>query len=147
VRWREQSSASEAFLSASEYDGKGRRAGMSLIAYDWERNGVTVLHLSGQLTLGDGTSSFRKLIRETLDQGKKNIILKMSEVYYIDSSGLGELVTAFTTVSKQGGKLKLLKLTQRVQDLVQLTKVYRVLEVFTDEDAAINSFAEGSASA
>ena len=120
---------------------------MSLIAYDWERNGVTVLHLSGQLTLGDGTSSFRKLIRETLDQGKKNIILKMSEVYYIDSSGLGELVTAYTTVSKQGGKLKLLKLTQRVQDLVQLTKVYRVLEVFTDEDAAINSFAEGSAPA
>ena len=120
---------------------------MSLIAYDWERNGVTVLHLSGQLTLGDGTSSFRKLIRETLDQGKVNIVLKMSEVYYIDSSGLGELVTAFTTVSKQGGKLKLLKLTQRVQDLVQLTKVYRVLEVYTDEDAAINSFAGGSASA
>jgi anti-sigma B factor antagonist len=120
---------------------------MSLIAYDWERNGVTVLHLSGQLTLGDGTSSFRKLIRETLDQGKKNIILKMSEVYYIDSSGLGELVTAYTTVSKQGGKLKLLKLTQRVQDLVQLTKVYRVLEVFTDEDAAINSFGEGPAPA
>jgi anti-sigma B factor antagonist len=119
---------------------------MSLIAYDWERNGVTVLHLSGQLTLGDGTSSFRKLIREALDQGKKNIVLKMSEVYYIDSSGLGELVTAFTTVSKQGGKLKLLKLTQRVQDLVQLTKVYRVLEVFTDEDAAINSFADSSAS-
>jgi anti-sigma B factor antagonist len=116
---------------------------MSLIAYDWERNGVTVLHLSGQLTLGEGTSSFRKLIRETLDQGKKNIILKMSEVYYVDSSGLGELVTAYTTVSNQGGKLKLLKLTQRVQDLVQLTKVYRVLEVFTDEDAAINSFAEG----
>ena len=120
---------------------------MSLIAYDWERNGVTVLHLSGQLTLGDGTSSFRKLIRDTLDQGKKNIILKMSEVYYIDSSGLGELVTAYTTVSKQGGKLKLLKLTQRVQDLVQLTKVYRVLEVFTDEDAAINSFTEGAAPA
>jgi len=120
---------------------------MSLIAYDWERNGVTVLHLSGQLTLGEGTSSFRKLIRETLDQGKKNIILKMSEVYYVDSSGLGELVTAYTTVSNQGGKLKLLKLTQRVQDLVQLTKVYRVLEVFTDEDAAINSFAAGSAPA
>jgi anti-sigma B factor antagonist len=120
---------------------------MSLIAYDWERNGVTVLHLSGQLTLGEGTSSFRKLIRDTLDQGKKNIILKMSEVYYVDSSGLGELVTAYTTVSNQGGKLKLLKLTQRVQDLVQLTKVYRVLEVFTDEDAAINSFAEGTAPA
>jgi anti-sigma B factor antagonist len=120
---------------------------MSLIAYDWERNGVTVLHLSGQLTLGEGTSSFRKLIRDTLDQGKKNIILKMSEVYYVDSSGLGELVTAYTTVSNQGGKLKLLKLTQRVQDLVQLTKVYRVLEVFTDEDAAINSCAEGTAPA
>lgn len=119
---------------------------MSLISYDWERNGVTVLHLSGQLTLGEGTSNFRKLIRETLEQGKKNIVLKMSDVYYIDSSGLGELVTAYTAVAKQGGKLKLLKLTQRVQDLVQLTKVYRILEVFSDEDAALNSFGEESKS-
>lgn len=120
---------------------------MSLISYDWERNGVTVLHLSGQLTLGEGTSSFRKLIRETLEQGKTNIVLKMSDVYYIDSSGLGELVTAYTTVAKQGGKLKLLNLTQRVQDLVQLTKVYRILEVFSDEDTALKSFGEESKSA
>jgi len=114
---------------------------MSLIAYDWERDGVTVVHLSGKLTLGDGTSSFRTLIRETIESGKKNILLDMSDIYYVDSSGLGELVTAYTTVAKSGGKLKLLKLTQRVQDLVQLTRVYRIFESFEDETVAIRSFA------
>ena len=117
---------------------------MSLISYDWERNGVTVIHLSGQLTLGDGTASFRKLIREALEHGKKSLVLDMSDVYYVDSSGLGEMVAAYTSVKNQGGKLKLLKLTQRVQDLVQLTKVYRVFEVFKDEDAALRSFADDS---
>lgn len=114
---------------------------MALEHFDWEVGDVYVLHLQGPITLGDATQRLRNLIKETLEAGKKNILLNMSEVYYIDSSGLGELVAAYTTASRQGGKLKLMKLTQKVQDVVQLTKVYRVFEVFTDEDTAVRSFA------
>ena len=114
---------------------------MALEHFDWEVGDVYVLHLQGPITLGDATQRLRNLIRETLEAGKKNILLNMSEVYYIDSSGLGELVAAYTTAARHGGRLKLMKLTQRVQDVVQLTKVYRVFEVFTDEDTAVRSFA------
>jgi anti-sigma B factor antagonist len=113
---------------------------MALEHFDWEVGGVVVLHLQGSLTLGEGTHKFRELIHETLEAGKKNILLNMAEVYYIDSSGLGELVAAYTTTNHRGGKLKLMKLTQRVQDVVQLTKVHRVFEVFSDEDSAVKSF-------
>ena len=109
--------------------------------FDWEVGGVFVLHLQGPITLGQGTARFRSLILAALDGGKKNILLNMSEVFYIDSSGLGELVAAYTTVTLRGGKLKLMKLTPRVQDVVQLTKVYRVFEVYNDEDTAVRSFA------
>jgi anti-sigma B factor antagonist len=114
---------------------------MGLEHYEWEVGDVTVLHLSGSITLGEGTRNFRKLVRDTLDSGKKNILLNMSEVVYLDSSGLGELVAAYTTSKNNGGTLKLMKLTQRVQDLVQLTKVYRIFDVFKDEDTALQSFA------
>jgi anti-sigma B factor antagonist len=107
---------------------------------DYEIRGITVLRPIGRLTLGEPTATFRATIREVLESGKKQIILDMSEVYFIDSSGLGELVSAHTTSVKHGGALKLLKLTQRVQDLVQLTKVYRILEVFNEEGAAVSSF-------
>jgi len=113
---------------------------MALEFIDYEIRGITVLRPIGRLTLGEPTAKFRSTIREWLESGKKKLILDMSEVYFIDSSGLGELVTAHTTAVKHGGALKLLKLTQRVQDLVQLTKVYRVLEVFTDEEAAVDSY-------
>lgn len=119
---------------------------MALEYFDWEVGNVTVLHLSGPITFGSGTQRLRQLIRDTLDAGKKNILLNMAEVYYIDSSALGELVAAYTTVSRQGGKLKLMKLTQRVQDVVQLTRVYRVFEVFGDEDSAVRSFEVGGRS-
>jgi len=109
--------------------------------FDWEVGGVFVLHLQGPITLGQGTARFRSFILAALDGGKKNILLNMSEVFYIDSSGLGELVAAYTTVTLRGGKLKLMKLTPRVQDVVQLTKVYRVFEVYNDEDTAVRSFA------
>lgn len=108
--------------------------------FEWEVSGVTVLHLSGPITLGKGTQKFRELIHDTLESGKKKILLNMSEVYYLDSSGLGELVAAHTTVTRQGGKLKLMKLTRRVQDVVQLTRVYRIFEVFQDEETAVRSF-------
>ena len=100
-----------------------------------------VLHLQGPITLGQATERLRNLIQRALDDGKKNILLNMAEVFYIDSSGLGELVAAYTTATRRGGKLKLMKLTQRVQDVVQLTKVYRVFEVYNDEDTAVRSFA------
>ena len=103
-----------------------------------------VLHLQGPITLGQATERLRNLIQSALDDGKKNILLNMAEVFYIDSSGLGELVAAYTTATRRGGKLKLMKLTQRVQDVVQLTRVYRVFEVFNDEDTAVRSFATSS---
>jgi anti-sigma B factor antagonist len=114
---------------------------MGLQYYDWEVGNVTVLHLTGPITLGEATQKFRALIHDMLDAGKTNILLNMSEVYYIDSSGLGELVAAYTTASRRGGNLKLMKLTPRVQDVVQLTRVYRVFEVYNDEDSAVRSFA------
>ena len=103
-----------------------------------------VLHLQGPITLGQATERLRNLIQSALDGGKKNILINMAEVFYIDSSGLGELVAAYTTATHRGGKLKLMKLTPRVQDVVQLTRVYRVFEVFNDEDTAVRSFAAPS---
>ncbi len=114
---------------------------MPLEHFDWEVGDVFVLHLQGPITLGQATERLRNLIQSALDSGKKNILLNMAEVFYIDSSGLGELVAAYTTATRRGGKLKLMKLTQRVQDVVQLTKVYRVFEVYNDEDTAVRSFA------
>jgi anti-sigma B factor antagonist len=113
---------------------------MALEHFDWEIGDVLVLNLTGPITLGPGTREFRQLITETLETGRKNILLNMAEVYYIDSSGLGELVAAYTAATRRGGKLKLMKLTQRVQDVVQLTKVYRIFEVFDDETTAVRSF-------
>jgi anti-sigma B factor antagonist len=113
---------------------------MALEFFDWEVGDVIVLHLQGSLTLGDGTRRFRTLIHEKLEAGKKNILVNMAEVFYIDSSGLGELVAAYATANRQGGKLKLMKLAPRVKDLVQLTKVYQIFEVFNDEDSAVRSF-------
>ena len=113
---------------------------MALDHFDWEVKGVSVLHLQGSITLGEDTRRLRDLIHQTLDDGKRNILLNMSEVHYIDSSGLGELIAAQTTTRHRGGNLKLMKLTPRVRDLVQLTKVHRVFEVFPDEESAVASF-------
>jgi anti-sigma B factor antagonist len=113
---------------------------MPLEHYDWEVGDVFVLHLQGPITLGQATQRLRDLIQTALDNGKKNILLNMAEVFYIDSSGLGELVAAYTTAARRGAKLKLMKLSPRVQDVVQLTKVYRIFEVFNDQDTAVRSF-------
>jgi len=113
---------------------------MALEYFEWEVGDVLVLHLQGPITLGDGTRTLRALIHQQLEAGKKNILLNLAEVYYMDSSGLGELVAAYTTTRRQGGTLKLMKLSPRVRDLVQLTKVYQVFEVFNDEDSAVRSF-------
>ena len=102
---------------------------------------VTVIDVSGRITLGEGSSNLREGIRDLMAKGNKKVLLNLGEVSYIDSSGIGELVSGFTSVANQGGQLKLLNLTKRVQDLLQITKLYTVFEVHDDEAKAIRSFA------
>jgi anti-sigma B factor antagonist len=101
---------------------------------------VTVIDAAGRITLGDGASTLRDDIRDLSAKGDKKILMNLSEVSYIDSSGIGELVSGFTTVTNHGGQLKLLGLSKRVKDLLQITKLYTVFEVFEDEAAAVRSF-------
>jgi anti-sigma B factor antagonist len=105
-----------------------------------EVSGVSVLDLSGQITLGEGSVQLREAVRGLLGRGKKNILLDMGNVDYIDSAGLGELVSAFTSAKNQQAEVKLLKLTRKVQGLLQLTKLYTVFDIKDDEAAAIASF-------
>jgi anti-sigma B factor antagonist len=114
---------------------------MALEYFDWEVGDVLVLHLQGPITLGQATQALRELIHDTVASGRTKIVLNMAEVYYIDSSGLGELVAACTSAKRQGAQLKLMKLAPRVQDVMQLTKLYQVIDVFPDEDSAVRSFA------
>lgn len=101
---------------------------------------VTVIDAAGRITLGEGSSAFRDTIRDLAAAGNRKILLNLGDVSYIDSSGIGELVSAFTTVTNHGGVLKLLNLTKRVQDLLQITKLYTVFEVHDDEATAVRSF-------
>lgn len=101
---------------------------------------VTVVDASGRITLGDGASTFRDTVRELVGAGNKKLLINMADVTYIDSSGIGELVSGFTTITGQGGQMKLLKLTNRVKDLLQITKLYTVFEVSDDEASAVASF-------
>jgi anti-sigma B factor antagonist len=102
---------------------------------------VTVLDLAGRITLGEGSSTLRDSLKELVAKGEKKILLNLGDVTYIDSSGIGELVSGFTTVTNQGGSLKLLGLNKRVKDLLQVTKLYTVFEAFEDEAEAVRSFA------
>ena len=104
-------------------------------------DGVTIMDLSGRITLGEGSVVLRDEVRKLLASGHKNILLNMAEVTYIDSSGIGELVSAYTTVRNQGGELKLLNLTKKVHDLLQITKLYTVFDIKDDEARAVGSFA------
>jgi len=103
-------------------------------------NGVTVVDMSGRITLGEGSVVLRDSIRDLVAKGQKKILLNLGDVTYIDSSGIGELVSAFTTVRNQGGELKLLNLTKKVHDLLQITKLYTVFDIKDDETAAVGSF-------
>ncbi|MBP1609403.1 MAG: hypothetical protein H6Q04_1638 [Acidobacteria bacterium] len=102
--------------------------------------GVKVLDCSGKITLGEGTMVVRNTVRDVLQNGGKKIILNLGDVSYIDSSGIGELVSTFTTVINQGGQLKLLNLTKKIHELLQITKLLTVFQVFDNENAAIASF-------
>jgi anti-sigma B factor antagonist len=103
-------------------------------------NSVTVVDLGGRITLGEGCSQLRDLIRDLIAKGHKKILLNLAEVTYIDSSGIGELVSGFTAVSNHDGQLKLLNLTKKVHDLLQITKLLTVFDVYEDEATAIAKF-------
>ena len=113
---------------------------MSLKFTTRQVDGVTILDLSGRITLGEGSVQLRDAVRDLLGKGQKHILLNLGDVTYIDSSGIGELVSAFTTAKNQGGELKLLNLTRKVHDLLQITKLYTVFDVKDDEAAAVKAF-------
>ena len=101
---------------------------------------VTVIDVAGRITLGEGSSTLRDALRDLVGKNQKKVLLNLGEVSYIDSSGIGELVSGFTTVTNSGGALKLLNLNKRVKDLLQITKLYTVFDVHEDEAGAIRSF-------
>jgi anti-sigma B factor antagonist len=101
---------------------------------------VTVLDLSGKVTLGEDSTLLKDKLQSLLHQGRKNLILNLAEVSYVDSAGLGALVSAYTTVTREGGSLKLVNVTKRLQDLLSITKLLTVFETFDSEDEALRSF-------
>jgi anti-sigma B factor antagonist len=101
---------------------------------------VHILDCSGKITLGEGTMAVRNSVRDVLKNGGKKIVLNLADVNYIDSSGIGELVSSYTTVTNQGGKLKLLNLTKKIQELLAITKLLTVFSVYDNEQQAISSF-------
>ena len=101
---------------------------------------VTVVDLNGKMTLGEGDELLRDKVNSLIQQGLKKIILNLSDVPYIDSAGLGEIVRTYTTVSRQGGSLKLLNLTKRIEDLLSITKLLTVFETYETEAEALKSF-------
>jgi anti-sigma B factor antagonist len=112
----------------------------SLFATTREYSGITLVDLSGRISLGDGSALLRKTVRDLLEEGRTKIILNLGDVNYIDSSGIGELVSGFTAVRNRGGELKLLNLTKKVNDLLQITKLFTVFDVFNEESTAMRSF-------
>jgi len=101
---------------------------------------VTVLDMSGKITIGEGSVALRTAIRRLLEEGRKRILLNLSGVSYVDSSGIGELVSSYTAINKEGGQLKLLNLTQKIQDLLTITKLLTVFDVYDNETEALNSY-------
>ena len=114
---------------------------MSMKLTTREVAGVTILDLSGKITLGEGGATLRDEVRKLVSEGKKKIVLNLGEVNYIDSSGLGELVSAYTAVKNAGGELKLLNLTSKVRDLLVIAKLVTVFDVKDDEASAVSAFA------
>ncbi len=113
----------------AELDIKERQAG-----------DITVLDIDGKITIGEGSVALRSAIRRLLEEGKKKILLNLSQVSYVDSSGIGEFVASFTAIGREGGQLKLLNLTQKIQDLLAITKLLTVFDTYDDESSALNSF-------
>ena len=113
---------------------------MSFKVISRELDGVTVLDLDGRITLGEGSALLRDLIRERLRSGHRRILINLAQTSYMDSSGLGELVSGYRAVKDEGGELKLLNLNKKVSDLLQITKLYTVFDIYFDETQAVSSF-------
>ena len=113
----------------AELDLKERQAG-----------DVTILDLSGEVRIGDSSVALRNSVRSLADQGKTKLLLNLAGVKYIDSSGIGELIANYTTVSRQGGQLKLLNLTDKIQNLLVITKLLTVFDAYDNEAEALKSF-------
>lgn len=113
---------------------------MSINSTTKKVDSVSVIGLSGKITIGEECQHLRETIRGQLSEGTKSILLNLGDISYIDSTGIGELVSAFTSVSRQGGQLKLLNLTKKVHDLLQITKLATVFDIFEDEAKAVKSF-------
>jgi anti-sigma B factor antagonist len=113
---------------------------MSVKASTRQRGSVTVIDLSGQIKLGEGTAVLRDTVKDLLGKGHKKILLNLSDVNYIDSITVGELISAFSSVRNQGGEMKLLGLTKKVRHVLQITKLYTVFHVLDDENEAIAAF-------
>ena len=113
---------------------------MTMKASNRQVGDVTIVDLSGRITLGEGSVVLRETAQDLISKSKNKILLNLGDVTYIDSSGIGELVSAFTSVRNKGGQLKLLKLTKKVHDLLQITKLYTVFDIRDDEAAAVQSF-------
>ena len=105
-----------------------------------ESGSVTILDLSGKIILGDDSTLLKDKLHSLLHQGKRNLLLNLGQVPYVDSAGLGALVSAYTTVTREGGSLKLTNVTKRMQDLLSITKLLTVFETFDSEDEAIRSY-------
>ncbi len=103
-------------------------------------SGVAILDIHGKVTIGEGSVAIREKVSELLNEGNKNILLNLGDVSYVDSSGIGELVSSFTTVSNQGGQLKLLNLTKKLEELLAITKLVTVFDSYDDEQKAVESF-------
>ncbi|HEX4002287.1 MAG TPA: STAS domain-containing protein [Candidatus Acidoferrales bacterium] len=113
---------------------------MRLLGTCRDAEDVSILDFSGDITLGEGSATLRKMVRELVDGGKRKILLNLAEVQYIDSAGVGELVNTFTVVRGAGGELKIASLTKRVHDVIQLTRLYTIFDVQPDERSALSKF-------
>jgi anti-sigma B factor antagonist len=113
---------------------------MSFKAVSRDVGEVTIIDMDGRITLGDGSDLLRELIEEKLRSSRKRIIMNLAEINYIDSTGLGELVSVYRQFKSQGGELKLMNLNKKVSDLLQITKLYAVFDIHNDEAQAIASF-------
>ena len=113
---------------------------MSMKVATRQVDGVTILDLSGRITLGEGSVTLRDAVHDLIAKGSKHILLNLENINYIDSSGIGELVSAFTSVRNAGGELKLLNLTKKVHDLLQITKLYTVFDIWDNEASAVSAF-------
>lgn len=110
---------------------------------DWRERtveGVTVLDLTGDITIGEGNVALRNVIRRLLGEGRNKILLNLANVRYVDSSGIGELISSYTAIGREGGQLKLINLTERIQELLVITKLLTVFDVYENESEALDTF-------